>query len=77
MSKKLINATAKIIRKCYSRAALEDVARELGATVKPDSDIFQSLVDSGRAADFGQAVEIIAAHLENDAAQEPHSAQGD
>lgn len=66
MTKKLIDVTAKIIRKCYSTAALADVAKELGTTIHSNGDIFQALVDAGRARDFADAVELVAAHLQEE-----------
>lgn len=65
MTKKLSNATASIIQKCYSLAALGTIALELGTPLSPGKNIFQSLVAAGKAIDFDQAVEIVAAYLES------------
>lgn len=54
---------ASIIRKCYSEKYLAQVATEMGETILPSEDIFQSLIRAGRALDLETAVALVAAHI--------------
>lgn len=56
---------AKVIKRSFSPATLEIVAKELGASVAPNADIFRALILAGKATDFDDAVQIVAAHLDN------------
>ncbi|GAC1428594.1 MAG: hypothetical protein NVSMB6_28310 [Burkholderiaceae bacterium] len=56
---------AKVIKRSFSPETLEIVANELGAPIAPNADIFRALIVAGKAADFDEAVRLVAAHLDN------------
>ena len=55
---------AKLITRCFSSETLTLVATELGVSLEAGNDIFRALIVNGKAADFDQAVERVAAHLD-------------
>ena len=64
MTTKLSTITAKIINKRFSKAALAAAAQELGVSIPIGQDIFQAMIDVGKADDFASAVQLVAGHLD-------------
>jgi hypothetical protein len=66
MTTKLARITAKIINKRFSKSALVVAAQELGVHMPDGGDIFQAMIDAGKAADFDAAVNLVTEHLDKD-----------
>lgn len=66
---------ARVITKCYSKSTLALAAKELGAPLPSEIDIFRALIVAKIAPDFDAAVRLVAEHMDNGIHLPEHSGE--